>query len=348
MTLNKQILDEASDWFVDFRVGDVDAAGRERFDYWVRRSPEHIRAYIEIAKLYVDLPAVEAAGAVNVAALINLARATGNVVPFETAADVPAKNDRPRPPVWGRALAASILVACIAVGASLWLLPHGYDLYSTQIGERRLITLVDGSTIDLNARSKIRVRLSADAREVELLAGQALFEVAKDKTRPFIVRSDRVVVRAVGTQFDVNCTRKATTVTVIEGRVAVGADSGNVANTPGLPAEKAVAPSVFLDAGEQIIFTDRGRSAPEPAKISAATAWVHHRAVFDSARLSDVVDEFNRYNTRQLVIEDRQLEDMHISGVYSSTDPVSLLRFLRAQPGVNIYVSDTEVRITSR
>ncbi len=68
--LNRQILDEASEWFVDFRVGDVDTAARERFDEWLRRSPEHIRAYWEIAKTYVELPAAPAPGKLDVAALI--------------------------------------------------------------------------------------------------------------------------------------------------------------------------------------------------------------------------------------------------------------------------------------
>jgi transmembrane sensor len=64
--------------------------------------------------------------------------------------------------------------------------------------------------------------------------------------------------------------------------------------------------------------------------------------------LRDVLDEFNRYNSRQLVIEDRALDDFHISGVYSSTDPASLLRFLREQPGIEVFETDDGVRITRK
>src|SRR5580700_4522869 len=82
--LNAQILDEASEWFVDFRVGDVDAAARERFDEWLRRSPEHIRAYMEIAKTYVELPARKLLGSLDVDALIAYAHSGENVVSFDS------------------------------------------------------------------------------------------------------------------------------------------------------------------------------------------------------------------------------------------------------------------------
>ena len=75
---------------------------------------------------------------------------------------------------------------------------------------------------------------------------------------------------------------------------------------------------------------------------------VQHRLVFDNSRLSDVVDDFNRYNARQLVIEDRRLYDFHVSGVYSSTDPASLIRFLRAQPSIDVIETDTDVRINQK
>src|SRR6267378_4324855 len=107
--LNRQVLDEASAWFVDFRVGDVDLDTRERFDQWLRQSPEHIRAYMEIAKTYVDLPALKADHPIDVYALIASARDEGNVVRFETTAFHPAL--RPRGYWMSRiALAASIMV----------------------------------------------------------------------------------------------------------------------------------------------------------------------------------------------------------------------------------------------
>jgi transmembrane sensor len=87
---------------------------------------------------------------------------------------------------------------------------------------------------------------------------------------------------------------------------------------------------------------------PRHADIAATTAWMEHRLIFDGSRLSDVVQEFNRYNRRQLVIEGSQLSDFHVSGVYSSSDPSSLIRFLRDQPGVKITEDHNEIRISPR
>jgi transmembrane sensor len=88
--------------------------------------------------------------------------------------------------------------------------------------------------------------------------------------------------------------------------------------------------------------------APARADIVATTAWLQRRLIFDGSKLSDVVQEFNRYNKRQLVIENAQLSDFHVSGIYSSTDPASLIRFLREQPGMQVTESDNEVRIAPK
>ncbi len=261
-------------------------------------------------------------------------------------------------------LAASIAIVCMA-SLLTWFTVNRHSTYTTQVGERRSITLADGSMIDLNARSAIRIKFSKSERNVDLMDGQALFEVAKDKSRPFIVRSGETIVRAVGTQFDVYRKRSGTTVTVIEGRVAVltslgqNVNSGSGSAGPNIAGPSAVqrhelvtkedaSRALFVSAGERVTVTDQAMSAPERADVAAATAWVQHRLVFDASRLSDVVDDFNRYNARQLVIGDRQLEDFHVSGVYSSTDPASLVRFLRSQPGIDVVETDEEVRITRK
>jgi len=82
--------------------------------------------------------------------------------------------------------------------------------------------------------------------------------------------------------------------------------------------------------------------------IAAATAWTHGTLVFDGSRLADVVEEFNRYNERQLTVRDPSLADIRISGVYSSTDPALLVRFLREQPGLSIDESGSATVISAR
>src|SRR5437773_12337999 len=92
--LNRQIIDEASTWFVDFRVGDVDSSARERFDQWLRQSPEHIRAYMEIARSYVELPAGYPDRKIDVEVFIVCARmeTLANVIPLDRTVSSQAPN----------------------------------------------------------------------------------------------------------------------------------------------------------------------------------------------------------------------------------------------------------------
>jgi len=104
---------------------------------------------------------------------------------------------------WRRlAIAASIAVLTI-LGGALGLLKFPSPIYATALGEQRSVRFEDGSTVELNSRSKIRVKYSKQERDVELIEGQALFHVAHDTSRPFIVAVGATRVRAVGTEFDV-------------------------------------------------------------------------------------------------------------------------------------------------
>jgi transmembrane sensor len=105
---------------------------------------------------------------------------------------------------------------------------------------------------------------------------------------------------------------------------------------------------VFLDAGEQVMVTPKHVTAQKHANVAAATAWTQRNLVFDSAPLTDVAEEFNRYNARQLVIDTPQLADFHVSGVFSSVDPALLLKFLRTQPELVLQETDREIRISKK
>lgn len=396
---NSQILDEACEWFVEFRAGDIDASLRRRFDEWLRRSPEHIRAYIDIARLYVEVPPPDPSGQIDVAALIAYANRDGsNVTPFpssiaareatrleaEVLSGACARAKREGFLVRRRALAASLVTGIVVLASALIWQRERYPSFATDIGEHRSLALSDGSTVDLNARSKLRIEFSKDERLVELLDGQALFQVAKDKSRPFIVKSGDATVRAVGTQFDVDRKATGTTVTVLEGRVVVYSEArseASAATTPapaqgagaaprtsavakihkapdivGAPPELPLGLSspdesgsgVYVGAGQQVTVTSKSLAPPEHADVMAATAWTQRRLIFDGTKLSDVVEQFNRNNRRQLIIESDSLAGYHVSGTYSSTDPSSLVRFLREQPGFQITETDTEVRIGSQ
>lgn len=331
MNVNQQILDEASSWFIDFRAGDVDVQARQEFHAWLRRSPDHIQAYLDIAATYAELPAPAANGEIDVQAFIDRALASGdaNVVALDTrrAALPRAKEKRP---VTNAVLpiAASFLLVAVALASWFFI---GRDIYSTDIGEQRSFALADGSTIQLNSRSRVRVRYTDAERRIDLIEGQALFQVTKNAQRPFVVHVNDTQVRAIGTQFDVYRRESGTVVTVLEGRVAVVP----IADTQS-----------FLAAGEQLVVSHQVATKPLAVNPKTATAWTQRQLIFENASLSEVVEEFNRYSTRPIVMDAGDFHDFHVSGTYSSTNPDSLLRFLRVQTGIRLTESGSEIRIT--
>lgn len=373
-TLNRQILDEASAWFVDFRVGDVALERRAEFDLWLRQSPEHIRAYLEIAGAYHDLSALSSEQVAELSERISLAPDGQNIVRLapKTSADVTTT----RAPQSRRWISASIAAAAAAVGVAVWIAFPKYPSYSTGVGEGRTVTMADGSTITLNSLTRIRVRYTKTERLIDLLSGQAYFRVLANANRPFIVHSGFAVVKDVGTQFDVDHSTTSTTVTVVEGQIVlysakqaptmlgteqdpglelspdgasdVAGTRANGSATPPQPRASASSPGILLAAGEQAVVSEHEISTRDHANIGAATAWLKHNFIFNGSHLRDVVDQFNRYNARQIVIDSVALDDFRISGVYSSTDPDSFLLFLRAQPGIEVTQANGAMHISKK
>jgi transmembrane sensor len=366
--LNAQICQEACEWFVEFRAGEPDQAARKAFHAWLRQSPQHMDAYLQVAAIWNESKAIANERWTPDELIAQAVADTDNVLPLDLDARQ-VRKVRKAPLRAKRApllAAASILLAL--AGLSLWLMAPG-STYLTQVGEQRFITLSDGSTVNLNSRSKIRVRYSDEARLVELLEGQALFEVARSPARPFIVTSGDTRLRAVGTQFDVYRKRHDTIVTVLEGRVAVTPHpAGDAEEQSGTASARAVGeltmesrapgpaqgqgrlPSsqVLLTAGQQLRVAANVTPRPVRADVARATAWTQRRLVFDSTPLAEVAEEFNRYNSRQLVILDPSLDAFQIDGVFASTDPGPLVRFLNARPDMQVTETRTELRIARK
>ncbi len=205
---------------------------------------------------------------------------------------------RPAPWIAGAAVLAAALVGWLAIGQPLG------QTYRTGVGERRVVSLADGSTIELNTDSAVRVRLSKTRRSISLDRGQALFAVAHDTTRPFIVAAGDTAVRAVGTRFEVYRTGASVRVTLAEGRVQVtGPD--------------AAAP-MLMTAGTKLVVTGKAPARPVAVDVEAATGWTDGRLTFQATPLGEAVAEANRYSRQKVVLGPGVAADEPISAIFNA------------------------------
>lgn len=335
---NHQINEEAAHWFIEFRSGEIDEGGRRAFDAWVRTSPEHLRAFLELTALWGHSQSIDLNERFPTQALIASARETTNVIPLPRGSIVE------RPHKGQRGWLAAAVCAVLCAGALVtWSVLRERQTYSTEVGEQRSLRLPDGSTVTLNSRSRARIAFDESTRTVDLLEGEALFHAAQETSRPFIVRADGTSVRALGTEFDIDKRYRGTVVTVLQGRVAV-----SVAETPtdrGTNSTRdARDEAIVISAGEQLDTTTGGTRVPSRTNVSSATAWMQGRVMLQSATLEEVAERFNRYSQRRLVTEDHGSVPFRLSGVFS-TDPDFLIRYLRERTDIQVEESATQIRI---
>lgn len=220
--------------------------------------------------------------------------------------DLVRKRPTPRATGFGAALAAAMVIGAV-------LFSQGGQTYRTQVGERRAISLADGSTVELNTDSQVRVRLTKTQRSLTLDRGQAMFAVAHDAERPFIVTAGDTSVRAIGTRFEVYRAQDAVRVTLAEGRVQVSRAVKASAQGP------APGP-VTLTAGERVEIGRAKTGAPAPVDVAAVTGWTSGRLTFKDVRLADAVAEVNRYSRRHVVLGQGVPADELVSGVFDAGD----------------------------
>ena len=232
----------------------------------------------------------------------------------------------------GKWAAAAALV--LGLGLAWQLSPLGYEpgMYKTGLGEQKVVELPDHSHIALDARTRLRVRFSPDARIVQLLEGQAQFSVAKDPARPFKVEAGAKTIIAVGTVFDVEYIDREVRVAMVEGRVAVltqgSDDTGSAPNTD-LKSQKAS--PIELIAGEALAVRADGASTVLPkADIEAATAWRQGKVIFRDQTLAEAVHRLNRYSRQQVMVDDAALAQMKVSGVFDSGDAQAFAEAMQA------------------
>ncbi len=214
--------------------------------------------------------------------------------------------------------AGALVAACAIAGFGLFMFHQTVHstrkgLVETAAGQTLAVVLEDGSRIVLDRSSRLRVAYTSTGRDLELLGGQARFEVAKDVHRPFRVHTNSAVVVAVGTTFDVAALPSRTKVTLIEGRVNVSAIS----------APRLVeVPVKVLNAGEQLEVTADGEVLEhEAVNVENVTAWQRGMVVIDDQPLPEALEVMNRYSPIHIVVQGGPaLQSRRVSGVFRVGD----------------------------
>lgn len=350
-TTRGQISAEAVDWFLRFQDSARTSPDREAFSNWLTRSPAHIEEYLAVSSVWVGLN-VPSEAPFSTESLIAAAREAhpDNVVQLAT---YHASNDRQSriEQVRGFGLRRWLgLAASVALAIGAWL---GYadwfhePVFKTAIGEQRSVSLPDGSLVFLNTNSEVRTRWTKAERHIDLIKGEARFQVAKNAARPFLVFTSDATVRAVGTIFNVRAERSGTEVAVIEGRVKVSALAGGVAAKKGMHNSNfaigksllmagPVPPSIELAAGQRAAVALNRIDPDAGPPMESVVAWTERRLVFRDEPLAGVIAEFNRYRVQSLAVDDAQLATLKISGVFDSSDPDSLIEYLKSFETVRV------------
>jgi transmembrane sensor len=297
------ISEQAARWAVRADAGPLSPDEQQELDAWLNADPRHRGAYVRARAHWVDLD--------------RLAAIHGPANP-ETAKTGTRLNISRR-----ELLAASVATITVVGGGLAWIiLRRGREHYTSGIGEVRRIALEDGSTLTLNTATEVTVQFSERQRTVRLIRGEALFEVAHDTARPFLVRVNDIAVRAVGTAFAVRLEAAQVDVTVTEGIVEVAEPATAIE-----PAEAASAAShpeaQRVTANERVII--RLAQAPQvrpiaPAEADRQLAWREGLVSFNGESLQTAVAEINRHNRRQIVIDDPALAAKPVVGIFRATD----------------------------
>lgn len=305
----ERIDEEAALWAARLDGG-ISDGDRAALAFWLDADPEHRLALARYRELSVRLD-------------VQLGLAADLVAQAHAAA-------RRRRWRWAGALtaAAAAMVVLFAV------LTDRRPDFTTKTAERHGAVLADGSRVELNAQTSLVVDFRRDERRVRLVRGEALFSVAKDSERPFIVETPLGLVRVTGTKFNVRTTRESgVDVAVLEGSVR-------------LRAQNAAIGDAAMNSGQRA-FMDEKRIAvntlPEGA-MQDVVAWRQGQIVFDDTPLKEAFERFESYDSRKVVV-DQAVMDLRLGGRYSLDDLDGLLESIEHVLPVRVLRDGETVRI---
>lgn len=324
--------DQAAAWFARRRSGTWAEADDTAFAAWLKAEPSHPAAWASYERLWDRLDAVR--DDPKILAIREAARRRA------------ARHETLRRS--GRLAAA--LAAGVVLGVSVWWTMHNSVTAptrpslpmaasspnpapglardaATEIGERSILVLADGSKVTLNTASAVHTDFTGQERHVTLLRGEAFFDVAKDPTRPFVVSVGSRRVIAVGTAFDVRMQDRQIKVTLVEGKVRIVRAAGPTAASS---TSRQSVPTVDLEPGSTLVAEEDGLDQVKHVDAARATSWTTGKLVFDGERLADVVAEMNRYSHERLEIADPALNGRRVSGVFEPGSGPAFAKALEA------------------
>jgi transmembrane sensor len=315
----------AAKWAVRLAAGPLPADAQAELDAWLETDVRHRGALVRAQAMWLDLDRLAA------------------LAPHgESREREPSElREEPTSTPRRRFLMAGLAAATLAaIPGGWWLWRLRGEVYVTEVGEVRRVTLADGSSLALNTDTRAVVHFDEALREVELERGEGLFEVMKDPSRPFIVRVGDITVRAVGTVFVVRALDKGVDVTVTEGAVEV-ADAGQAdSNSP----QK-------VSADERAEITEaRGIKIQRVIQADAERhlAWRDGMLAFDGEPLSDAVSEINRHNVRKIMIDDSGLAARPVVGLFRSSDTAGFAQTVAAALGAESSTDGDVIHLRAR
>ena len=299
---------EACRWALLMERGPLSPQQQSEFDRWLAASPRHEGAYhrAKAASVHFDRLGALAAGRDDIG--------------------------RPHPQIKTRRRAiAAVVFAVGLVGVGTWLgggwSPHVRSgRYVTDIGEMRRIGLTDGSEIVLNTASEVSVAYTGNRRALRLARGETFFTVARDISRPFLVYVGQLVVRATGTSFVVRrIDADIMHITVTEGSIEMLWPGGVIREPRRLSANQEVTVGVNGVVETHTVSSD---------ELQRRSSWLSGKIVFSGQPLHEAIREMNRYSHRHLVVEDSDLAERQIVGVFRAADTQTFLTTLQQSFGV--------------
>jgi transmembrane sensor len=303
MLIMDRIDQQAVRWVARADSGSLMPDEQRELDAWLNADPRHQGAYVRARARWVDLD--------RLAALHGPSRPM--VTEFESRRGISRRE-------W---LAAGVAAVTVLGGGFSWLVLRGSpERYVSGVGEVRRIALEDGSTLLLNTASEVTVEFRKRRRDFHLVRGEALFEVAHDKTRPFVVVANDTAVRAVGTSFAVRLEAAQVDVMVTEGVVELGTRA-SASSLGGASSDAPESQVTRVSATQRAVIT--ASLAPQvlpiaPDEVERLLAWRGGFVSFNGESLQAAVAEINRHNRRKIVIEDPALATKPIVGIFRATD----------------------------